>query len=303
MNLIYPYGSLDVLGFYREIYKYLTEFLEGREIASKTWIPEAKIPFFLNRAGKTGNLWIQDFREIDDEFLKLRAEHHLGEVKDKLSSRQILLWKYFVPRKLSEFFYSTNGEGKGGSIDRVFIDIDRTNLPPENSLEVSRLLIEIIEEWMSEREEFRDRVKDISVYWTGSSFHLYLFLKSPQSHDFYESTLHYHKENVLFPSWTDEWVMEIKKRVDFRVAGGHEKVEDTIIIDPSQTPGGKLGRVPLGSIHVRNFQIDGVSTPLSRKMLYRDDIVKYLVNLTPEEVVKKASKFSKFIFSLDGKND
>ena len=300
MAMLYPFGSLDVLGFYRKISEYLMDFLEGREIASKTWIPGAKTPFFLNRAGKMGSLWIKDFEEIDDEFLRLRAEHHLKDVRERLSDRQVLLWKYFVPRKLSEFFYSTNREKKGGPIDRVFIDIDRTNLPPERSLEVARLLVEIMDDWRSERDEFMEIVKDVAVYWTGSSFHIYLFLKSPRPPDFYGSKLHYHRENVLFPSWTDEWVNEIKKKVDFRVEGGHEKIRDTIIVDPSQTPSGKLGRVPLGSLHVKNFQVDGVSIPLNRKMLYGEDTVEYLQALSPETVVEKARELSRYIFSLDG---
>lgn len=164
-DLLKPYGEIDVLNLYAKLARYLTEFLKGREIASKTWIPtwipDSKVPYFLNRAGKLGALWIEDFQQISDEFLKLGARHHLSQVKNMLSERQILLWRYFVPRKFSEFFYATNGEGR--PIDRVFIDIDRTNLSAENSLEVVRLLLEIMEVQKKEDDEFNELVKSIAA--------------------------------------------------------------------------------------------------------------------------------------------
>ena len=49
-------------------------------------VPKARIPFFLNRAGKLGELWIEDFDHVNEDFLKLRAKYHLSEV-----------WRYFVP--------------------------------------------------------------------------------------------------------------------------------------------------------------------------------------------------------------
>ena len=142
-------------------------------------VPKARIPFFLNRAGKLGELWIEDFDHVND-FLKLRAKYHLSEVKDKLNERQILLWRYFVPRKYSEFFYATNGEGEGRPIERIFIDIDRTNMPAELSLEVTRLLVEAMENQKKIDDEFNELVKSIAVYLTGSSFHVYCFLSKAQ---------------------------------------------------------------------------------------------------------------------------
>jgi hypothetical protein len=297
VNLLKPYGEIDVLNLYSKIAPYLMDFLKGREIASKTWIPKSKIPYFLNRAGKLGELWIEDFQQINEEFLRLRVKHHLSEVRNMLSERQILLWRYFVPRKYSEFFYATNGEGEGKPIGRIFIDIDRTNLSAEKSLEVVRLLLEMMEAQKEEDDEFHELVKSVAVYWTGSSFHIYLFLTSPQPPEFYAEKVQFHSRGVLFKSWTDLWVERVKNKVDFKVSGGHEKKKDHIVIDPSQTPSGKLARVPLGCLHIRNFEPDGVSLPLSEGMLYEDGIVEWLKSVTPEYVVKHARKLAKHLWS------
>ena len=297
-DFLKPFGELDVLGLYSKVAPHLEEFLKGKEIASKTWVPKAKVPYFLNRAGKLGELWIEDFRQVNDEFLSLRVGHHLNEVKDKLNERQIRLWRYFVPRKYSEFFYATNGEGEGKQIERIFIDIDRTNLSPLNSLEVTRLLVELVEKQMEEDDEF-SILKSIAVFWTGSSFHVYCFLKEPQPADFYEK-LQFHTENVLFQSWTDIWVRKIRQKVNFKVTGGHEKKDNYIVIDPSQTPSGKLARVPLGCLHIKNYQPDGISVPLSEEMLYDDGIVDWLKGLTAEEVIEKAASFAKYLWSFKG---
>jgi|Deesub1362B_J571_1020462.scaffolds.fasta_scaffold00066_92 hypothetical protein len=296
-DILKPYGELDVLGLYSEVAPYLEAFLKGREIASKTWVPKAKVPYFLNRAGKLGELWIEDFNHIDNEFLQSRANRHLSEVKNQLNERQILLWRYFVPRKYSEFFYATNGKGEGKLIDRIFIDIDRTNLPPDKSLEVTRLLLEEMERQREDYEDF-ELVESIAVYWSGSSFHVYCFLSRPQPPKFYEEKLQFHSGRVLFESWTDMWVRKIRQKVSFKITGGHEKRDNYIVIDPSQTPSGKLARVPLGCLHIRNFEIDGISIPLSENIIYDDDIVEWLKNLTLEYVVKNAESLSKHLWSF-----
>jgi len=298
MDILKPFGEIDVLNLYWKVSPYLKDFLKGKEIASKTWIPKSRIPYFLNRARKLGALWIEDFDEINEEFLMLRAKHHLNEVHKKITQKQALLWRYFVPRKYSEFFYATNGEGEGKEIERIFIDIDRTNLPAEKSLLVARMLVELMEEQRSEDGEFNDIVRSIAVYWTGSSFHVYCFLRNPQPPEFYDEKIKYHRSGALFTSWTDVWVRKIRQKVDFKVAGGHEKLENHIVIDPSQTPSGKLARVPLGCLHIKNFEPDGVSVPLSENMLYNNGIVDRLKALTPEEVVRDASKHSRYLWSF-----
>ena len=297
MDILKPYGELDVLNLYSKIAPHLIDFLRNKELASKTWVPKAKVPFFLNRAGKLGELWVEDFKHVDDEFLRIRAKHHLSDVKDRLNDRQVLIWRYFVPRKYSEFFYATNGEKEGKQIERVFIDIDRTNLSAIKSLEVTRLLVELIEKQREDDKYFNDLIKSTAVYWTGSSFHVYCFLTKPQPPEFYEEKIQYHSKGVLFESWIDVWVRKIKQKVSFKVTGGHEKKKDYIVIDPSQTPSGKLARVPLGCLHIKNFEPDGISIPLSENMLYDDKIVEWLRNLTPEYVVKNVKKLSKYLWS------
>ena len=150
---------------------------------------------------------------------------------------------------------------------------------------------------MEEDEDFNKLVKSIAIYWTGSSFHVYCFLSEPQPSEFYEEKIQYHSKGVLFESWTDIWVRKIKHKVRFKVTGGHEKRENYIVIDPSQTPSGKLARVPLGCLHVKNFEPDGISVPLSESMVYDDKIIDWLKNLIPEYVVKHVEKFSKHLWS------
>jgi hypothetical protein len=297
MDTLKPFGEVDVLYLYSKVVEYLQDYLKGKEIASKTWVPKAKVPFFLNRAGKLGELWIEDFRYVDDDFLRIRAKHHLNEVKNTLNERQVLIWRYFVPRKYSEFFYATNGEGEGGSIERIFLDIDRTNLPVEKSLEIARLLLELIEKQKEIDSEFNEIVKSTAIYWTGSSFHVFLFLFKPQPAGFYEEKIQFHSKEVLFESWTDYWVRQIRQMVDFKVSGGHEKLENHIVIDPSQTPSGKLARVSLGCLHMKNFEPDGVSIPLNEGMLFDDDIIEFLQSLTPEFVIKHSAKYGKYLWS------
>ena len=85
--------------------------------------------------------------------------------------------------------------------------------------------------------------------------------------------------------------------MNFKVTGGHEKKDNYIVIDPSQTPSGKLARVPLGCLHIRNYEPDGISVPLNERMLYDDGIIDWLKNLSVEEVVKKANKFAKYLWN------
>ena len=101
-NVLKPYGELDVLPYYSQISGVLSSFLKGREIATKIVL---KNFVFLKRGSKDKPLYIQDFRVVDEKMLKLR-KHHLDEVRDKLTEKQILVWKYFVPRKMINFFYA-----------------------------------------------------------------------------------------------------------------------------------------------------------------------------------------------------
>lgn len=274
----------DVLEYYGKVAPYLKKFLKGKEIASKIHIKSFTI---IKRGSKDKPLFIKDLiKAVDKRFLDLRKEHHLKDVKDKLDENQINVWDYFVPRKLSEFLYATNNEGPGKDIERIFLDVDRTNLPAEISLKVTKELVKII----IKDKEFNGRFKNkLFVMWTGSSFHIYLMLEKKIKNFIYHNELAYGKSNPS-GSFVGRWIEQIKNKVN--VIGGHEKLHDHIVIDPSQTPSGKLGRVPF-SLHVKNNKIDGIALPLGIKDLDRKDLVKKLKAYTPEKVLKEIRIWSK----------
>lgn len=139
-DFLHTYENLDVLCWYGKVAPYLQNFLGKKEIASKI-IGEDFI--LLKRGTKNPSLFIKDFLGIDENFLRLRANHHLDEVKGQLTEKQILLRRYFVPRKLVNFFYACNNE-YGNTIDRIFIDIDRQNNSPDDARKVANELIKII---------------------------------------------------------------------------------------------------------------------------------------------------------------
>jgi len=290
-EILKPYGSLDVLGYYSQVSQVLKKFLRGREIAVKVWLPKG-IPFFLKRGSNSKPLFIEDLRDVNDKMLKLRAEHGLSDVGDKLTGKQALIWEYFVPRKLMDFFYACNGEHPGKPIDRIFIDIDKgKEVDSEIARKVAKELVNIIKQ----DEEFAKLIKfKIFLMWTGSSFHVYLLLDKNISLDFYNKHLAYHKNNP-FDSFTGRWSAEIKKKLKLDVQGGHEKTPKHITLDPSGTPSGKLARVPF-SLHMKKArEIDGVAVPLSEKELEDKKLIKRLKKLTPEEVLKSLNKYSKLL--------
>ncbi|MBU1758785.1 hypothetical protein KKG31_06730 [Patescibacteria group bacterium] len=88
-------------------------------------------------------MYIQDFNEIDENYLNLRAKNHLKDIRKQLSSKQILLRQYFFPRKLVNFFYACNNE-YGKNIERIFIDIDRQNNSADDARKVTLELIKTI---------------------------------------------------------------------------------------------------------------------------------------------------------------
>jgi hypothetical protein len=139
-DFLHPYGNLDVLGRYGKVAPYLKDLLDKKEIASKI-IGENFV--LLKRGTKNPPIYIDDFNEIDEKYIQLRANHHLKEVRDKLTPRQIVLRKYFVPRKLVNFFYACNNE-YGSKMDRIFIDIDRQDNSADDARKVALALSKII---------------------------------------------------------------------------------------------------------------------------------------------------------------
>jgi hypothetical protein len=291
-DVIKPYGGTDVLLLYAIAGAKLKKFLKGKELASKVWLPQGNIKFFLNRGSNKPKLFIDDLVEaVTTEFLEIRNKHHLKDVEKELSEKQRLVWSYFPPRKLMDFFYATNTEGAGKAIDRVFFDMDRgEGVSLENAQKATRMLCEIASKDV-ELEKLIGRVKPF-ISWTGNSFHVYIMLDRPRPNSFYEKHFMFSKNDPL-ATFTGRWAEQIKNELKINVSGGHEKIAGFISIDPSQTPSGKLARVPLGSLHMKDAKtIDGISIPLTEKMLASGELPKMLKEINPKSVIASIEKFS-----------
>jgi len=292
MTLLRPYKKLDLLYFYWKVSHLLREFLKNKEIASKIHINNGQ---FLRRGSKDKPLFIENFLSLDEDFFKLRSETVRDEaIKNKLINDALAnIWLYFPPSKDVDFFYACNGEGQGNKIDRFFIDIDRGTISSEKAQEVAKELVKVIKN----DKEFNKLIKfKIKVLWTGSSFHVYLFLNKLVPLEFYHKYLAYSK-NEEQPSFISKWSNEISKKTGINVSGGHEKLSGMIILDPSGTPSGKLARVPF-SFHFNKEKdaekaIDGICLPLNEKMLEDKELVKKLKTITPEKILDKIDLWKK----------
>ncbi|MCX6742104.1 MAG: hypothetical protein NTX24_02935 [Candidatus Pacearchaeota archaeon] len=256
---LYFKGHLDCLFFYSKHIKEIAPFIKNKEIAAKIHVENG---VFLRRGSKDLPLFIKEFsdKELNNKFFELRTKMKRAEaIENKLLTKvQEKLWLYFPPNKPVEFFYATNGEGQGKQIERIFIDLDRTNLPTEKAKIVAKALVKDIKE----DKGFNKLLKyKIQVLFTGSSYHVYLLLEKPINHNFYEKYLSYSK-NEKIPSFIGKWAKSISKNTGISVTGGHEKTKDIIILDPSGTPSGKLARVPF-SIHIKNDKIDSIARFIS----------------------------------------
>jgi hypothetical protein len=290
-NILKPFGHTDTLLYYGIVAQKLRKYLKGKELAAKIWLPSGNLPFFIRRGSKDEPLFIEELCEgATEHLLEVRKDiENLKDAESKLNKKEAKVWHYFVPRKLIDFFYATNGESAGKNIDRIFFDIDRADLPAEKAQEVARLLVELIEKDSEFKKLFRFRT---FVMWTGSSFHVYLLLEKPITNAQYEKFIS-HKKDLPLESFTGRWADAIKKQSKINAKGGHEKTNGWINIDPSQTPSGKLCRAPFG-LHMKDAKtVDGVAIPLAVKMLSEKGLVKKLQGYTPEMVVKELDEFWK----------
>jgi len=273
-------GNSDVLWRYGKVAPCLNNFLKWKEIASKIIGKDFVV---LKRWTKLTPLFIQDMNEIDEDFLKLRSDKHLDEVKDKLTVKQILIWQYFVPRKLINFFYATNNEF-GNKIDRIFIDIDRQNSSSNEAQKVACELNKVIksDSWFPLKHK-------ILNLWTWSSFHVYLMLEKNIDNKFYEKYLSYGpKKNESFIMKRAEQISKVTK---LNVLADHERKKDALILDSSNTPPWKLARCPF-SLHIKNAEtIDGVCLPVSEKELEDLNLIKKLEKITLDEVWENIWKY------------
>lgn len=287
-DVIKPFGEVDVLLYYGVVGSKLTGFLKGKELAAKNWFPpKGGLPTVLKRGSKEEPLYIEEFVDaVTPEFLSLRGKH-LDEVRAKLTPSQEKVWRYFVPRKLSDLFYATNNEGEGKPIDRIFFDLDRgEGVTSEYAQQVAREFIDVMSDELKELG-----CKGQFVMWTGSSFHVYLFLKRKMPASFYEQNFQVSTKGGLGTA-AERWVEELRRR-GLKVSGSHEKVAGVVVIDPSQTPSGKLARAPF-SLHMKDYKtVDGVAVPLEVGMLEEERLVGELREYTPNRVVDELESLSK----------
>jgi hypothetical protein len=292
-DVIKPEGVIDVLSFYGIIASRLERFLEGKEISSRVWLPSAGRGFVLKRGSDIEPLYANELAgAVSIDLLRLRAKGDLSSAGKELTETQRKAWSYFVPRRLCDFFYATNNEGPGKPIERIFFDLDRgKGISVEQAIEGARSFVEIIRE-DKELDKLLGPV-DPFVSWTGRSFHVMLLLEKPQPASFYEKHFQYSKKDPL-ANYTGRWVAKLSENVEFKVSGGHEKRDNVLTVDPSQTPSGKLCRVPLGSLHMKDAStVDGVSIPVTEKMLKERGIGEKLSAYRPKDVLMNLETHTK----------
>lgn len=282
-DVLHPTGQLDVTLFYAVMADAMQDYLGDRELAGKIHIPDG--PVLLKRGSELEPLTAAEFAgAVDNEFLELRKDPgHLEEARDQLSNVQEKVWQYFYPRKYVEFFYATNHEGEGKPIDRIFFDIDQgVGMSAEDALTVTREFVEFLEQ----DDVMEEITGHMVIKWTGASFHVELLMNQKKPAFFYENHV-FASKNREMDTITGRAVAQLNENLDVPVVGTHEKQDDAIVIDPSQTASGKLNRVPLGSLHMKDAEtVDGVSIPLTRKELFDDGVLDMVQSYTPEVVVR-----------------
>ena len=279
----------DVIFYYARVFPKLKNFLKGREIATITKLKDNEI---VRRGSHDPKLYIDELiKHINKKFLELRKSNiHLKYVENKLSKTQIKIWHYFVPRKLIELHYAVNHEHPNKPLDRIYFDIDRTDIPAEKAQIVALKLIETIEN----DKKFTLKHK-IFPMWTGNSFHVYLLFKDKITHDFYEKNFHTESHNSN-ESFTSKWVSRINKELkNKKIVAGHQKAKGLINIDTSQSPSGKIGRCPF-SLYIKSYSsIKGIALPLNINDLKNNDLVKELRSYTIEKIIKNINQLAKKI--------
>jgi len=293
MDVLKELGYTDVIVYYSKVAAHakMKRFLKGKEIATKILLPKG-IPYFIKRGSKEPPLYIDELaKAVNSKFLDLRKSGQgISKIRDNLGKIQQKVWDYFPPRKLMDFFYATNNEGVGRPLERIFMDIDRSDQTTEKTRQVAMELARVI----NKDKNFKKAVGGFTMFpmWTGSSFHIYLLLKKKISKAVYEKQIHFSK-NAPLEGFTGKWANEINNRLKVKVIGGHQKQEGCINIDPSQSPSGKLARVPF-SLHMKDAKtVDGIALPLTVVMLKDKKLVKKLKTYTPDRVLKELNQLAR----------
>jgi len=294
-NIVRPHGVFDVLLLYGIVAPRLVKFLGGKEIASRIWLPSAGRGV-LKRGSDMTPLSVSELAEaVTPDLLEMRSRGELKAAEKDLTESQRKVWSYFVPRHLCDLFYATNNEGAGKPIDRIFFDLDRgRGITADQAAFATKAFVDIIRE-DSELAELLGGLVDPFVSWTGRSFHVFLFLDAKKPSAFYDEYFQYTKKDPL-ATYTGRWVQKLKEEAPFPVSGGHEKVEGTLTVDPSQTPSGKLCRVSLGALHMKDAQtVDGVSIPVTYSMLKEEHTGEKLAGYRPADVLNNLDELAGFL--------
>lgn len=282
-DVLRPAGQLDVLLLYGIMAETNETYLDNRELAGKVHIPDG--PALLKRGSELDPLTANALHgAVDEEFLTARNElGNLDDARDEITDTQATVWQYFPPRKYCEFLYATNHEGEGRPFDRIFFDIDRgPDVSAEQALAVTRAFVEFLED----DSVARDVTDRMVVSFTGNSFHVELLMEGEKPYSFYKEEVFTTTEEDV-DTITERGVREVGETVETTVVGGHEKEANQVTIDPSQTPSGKLNRVPLGSLHMADAEtVDGVSVPLSRNELFAEEVLDRLTAYTPRTLIE-----------------
>jgi len=293
-NIIKPFDKdTDVLLYYGIVAQKLTKYLKSKEIAARNWLPPGGFPQILKRGSKEPPLWIEDFAKgADYRLLEARKQYKALKDAKGISPLQKNIWSYFIPRKLSDFFYATNGEHPGGKVERIFFDLDiGSGQTAKNCQIVAKALAEEIRKEAAIHSFIRSKP---FVMWTGKSFHVYIFLKKPQPNSLYVKYFQFNKSKPEL-GVIGKWCKAIEKQTKIKTRGGHEKVAGAITIDPSQTPSGKLCRAPF-SLHMSDWKtVDGVAIPLKLSQLSDRNLVSKLQKYTPEKVVKELNILAMYL--------
>ena len=276
-GVLYESGQLDCLSYYSKIFSKIKKFVGDREIATKTYVPKAIPPFILHRGSKDPKLTIADASAMATQsFIKMRVGKHMKDVEKKLSDKQHLVWRYFVPRKLTELHYACNYESPGKNFDRVFIDIDAGKGISESKY--ATVVRQLLKEIRADKDLKKITGFRIYLLWTGASVHVYLMLNKKLPHSAYNKYFAFSKNTL-----TSKWAKAIAEKIKAKVKAGHERTPGTIILDTSATPSGKLARCPY-SLHLNSRgELTGVAVPIKEKDL---DNLSKLKNLTPEKALK-----------------
>jgi len=287
------YGKLDVLPYYGEIAKRLVKFLHGRELATRIWVPDGRLRSVVIRGPSAEPLYIgQLAKAVTPDLIEARRKYRgLADARHELSPEQQLVWSYFPQRRYISLYHATNMEGIGRELYRAVFRIEPcTGATPGEALTVTAALSDTIS---SDREYPAFFRGEPFVWWTGASFCLMLFTRVPQPASFYQVYLeHTGKGKTL----TDRWVDEVSKCMTVKIAGGRGLRKGFILIDPSATPSGNLCEVPMGCLHMAETGgVDGVSVPLIRRGMLKNDMMADLLSYTPGRLIARLGELGEHL--------